>query len=98
MPELPLTNQVKVVAGSKVLVTFHGSRVEVTAPSMNYTYQATQIPLDLIEYFVRRLGLGDTCCLFISNVVTLTVTFGKVTCTSCLLQKNNKNTLEALLA
>ena len=83
---LPLTNQVKVVAGSKVLVTFHRSRVEVTAPSINYMYQATQIPLDLIEYFVRRLGLGDTCCLLISNMVNLTFTCGKVTCTFGLLQ------------
>ena len=31
---------------------------EVTAPLINY--QTTQIPLDLIEHFVKRLGLGDT--------------------------------------
>ena len=82
--KLPLTNQVKVVAGSKVLVTW----VEVSAPSINDTYQATQILLDRIEYFVSRLGLGDTCCLFISNMVTLTATCGKVTCTLGLLQSH----------
>ena len=45
-------------AGSKVQVTFHRSRVQVIAPSINY--QTTQIPLDLIEHFVKRLGLGDS--------------------------------------
>ena len=34
------------------------SRVQVFAPSINY--QTTQIPLDLIEHFVKRLGLGDS--------------------------------------
>ena len=45
-------------AGSKVQVTFHWSRVQVTAPSINY--QTTQFPLELIKHFVKRLGLGDT--------------------------------------
>ena len=45
-------------AGSKVQVTFHRSRVQGIAPSINY--QTTQIPLDLIEHFVKRLGLGDS--------------------------------------
>ena len=45
-------------AGSKVQVTFHRPRVQVIAPSINY--QTTQIPLDLIEHFVKRLGLGDS--------------------------------------
>ena len=39
------------VAWSKVQVTFHRSRVQVTAPSINY--QTTQIPLDLIEHLLR---------------------------------------------
>ena len=39
-------------------VTFHRSMVQVTASKINY--QTTQIPLDLIEHFVKRLGLGDT--------------------------------------
>ena len=41
--------------------------IQVTAPSINY--QTTQIPLDLIEHFIRRLGLGDTfnaVCLSVS--------------------------------
>ena len=46
------------IAGSKVQVTFYRSRVQVIAPSINY--QTTQIPLDLIEHFVKRLGLGDS--------------------------------------
>ena len=45
-------------ARSKVQVTFHRSRVQVTPPSINY--QTTQIPLDLTEHFVKILGLGDT--------------------------------------
>ena len=49
---------VSFTAGSKVRVTFHRSRVQVIAPSINY--QTTQIPLDLIEHFVKRLGLGDS--------------------------------------
>ena len=32
--------------------------IQVTAPSINY--QTTKITLDLIEYFVKRLELGDT--------------------------------------
>ena len=50
--------EVKFYAGSKVQVTFHRSRVQGIAPSINY--QTTQIPLDLIEHFVKRLGLGDS--------------------------------------
>ena len=45
--------------GSKVRqvqVTFHRSRVDVTAPSINY--EATQFLLDLEDHFVKRLGLG----------------------------------------
>ena len=34
------------------------SKVQVTVPSINY--QTTQIPFDLIEHYVKRLGLGDT--------------------------------------
>ena len=45
-------------AGFKVQVTFHRSRVQIIAPSINY--QTTQIPLDLIGHFVKRLGLGDS--------------------------------------
>ena len=45
-------------AGFKVQVTFHWSRVQVTAPSINY--QTTQFPIELIKHFVKRLGLGDT--------------------------------------
>ena len=45
-------------ARSKVQVTFHRSTVQVNAPSI--TYQTTQIPLHLVEHFVKRLGLGDT--------------------------------------
>ena len=45
-------------AGSKVQVTFHRSRVQDAAPSINY--QITQIPLELMEHFLKRLGLGDT--------------------------------------
>ena len=45
-------------AGSKVQVTFHRSRIQVTAPLINY--QTTRIPLNLIEHFVKRSGLGDT--------------------------------------
>ena len=41
-------------AGSKVRVTLHRSRIQVTAPLINY--QTTRIPLDLTE----KLGLGDT--------------------------------------
>ena len=51
--------------GSKVQVTFHRSRVQVTAPSLNY--QSTQISPNLMENFtfVKRLWLGDTyCCSF----------------------------------
>ena len=46
------------MARSKVQVTFHRSRVQVTAPQINY--QPTQIPLDLIEHFVKILWPGDT--------------------------------------
>ena len=46
------------LAGSKVQVTFHRSREQVTVPPINY--QSTQIPLDLIEHFVKRLGIGDS--------------------------------------
>ena len=49
---------VSFTAWSKVRVTFHRSRVQVIAPSINY--QTTQIALDLIEHFVKRLGLGDS--------------------------------------
>ena len=45
-------------AGSKVQVTLHRSRVQITAPSINY--QTAKIPLDLMEHFGKRLGLGDT--------------------------------------
>ena len=45
-------------AVSKVQVTILRSRVQITAPSINY--QSTQIPLDLIEHFFERLGLGYT--------------------------------------
>ena len=51
--------------GSKVQVTFHRSRVQVTAPSLNY--QSTQISPNLMENFtfVKGLWLGDTyCCSF----------------------------------
>ena len=41
-------------ARSKVRVTLHRSRIQVTAPLINY--QTTRIPLDLTE----KLGLGDT--------------------------------------
>ena len=34
------------------------SRVQVIAPLIHY--QTTQIPPDLIEHFVKRLGLGDS--------------------------------------
>ena len=44
-------------AGSKVHVTFHRSRIQVTASLINYH---TTHPLDLTEHFVKRLGLGDT--------------------------------------
>ena len=37
---------------SKVQITFHRSRVQVTAPSIND--QTKQVPLDLIEHFVKR--------------------------------------------
>ena len=40
--------------GSKVRVMLHRSRIQVTAPLINY--QTTRIPLDLTE----KLGLGDT--------------------------------------
>ena len=56
-----------VSAGSKAEATFHRWRAQVTAPSINY--QATQIPLELIEHFVKRLGLGETfnaVCLSLS--------------------------------
>ena len=62
-----------------VQVTFHGSRVQVTAPSINY--QTTRILLDLIEHFVKILGLGDTfniCSSFI--IVTCALNCGIVTC------------------
>ena len=39
------------IAGSKKLVTFHRSRVQVTTPSINH--QTTQIPLDPIKHFVK---------------------------------------------
>ena len=55
-------------AGSKVQVTFHRSRVQVIAPLINY--HTTQIPLDLIEHFVKRLGLGDSF-----NVVHLSLSW-----------------------
>ena len=45
-------------------VTFHRSRVQVTAALINY--QTTQIPLNLTEHFVKRLGLGDAIHLSIS--------------------------------
>ena len=51
-------------------VTFHRSREQVTAPSINY--QTTQILLGLIEHFVKGLLLGDTFN---------TVYFVMVTCT-----------------
>ena len=38
-------------AGSKKQVTFHRSRVQVTAPSIDH--QTTQIPLDPIKHFVK---------------------------------------------
>ena len=41
--------------------------IQVTAPSLNY--QTTDYTLDLIEYFVKRLELGDTfnaVCLSVS--------------------------------
>ena len=47
-----------VSAGSKVEATFHRWRAQVTAPSINY--QTTLISLELIEHFVKRLGLGET--------------------------------------
>ena len=58
-------------AGPKVQVTFHKSRVQVIAPLINY--QTTQIPLDLIEHFVKRLGLGDSF-----NVVHLSLSWRPV--------------------
>lgn len=62
--------------GCKVQVTFHRSREEVTAPTINY--QTTHVPLDLREYFVMKLGLGDTfICIM---MVTHTLTLRKVTC------------------
>ena len=51
-------------AGSKVRVTLHRSRIQVTAPLINY--QTTRIPLDLTE----KLGLGDTF-----NVIHLSVSW-----------------------
>ena len=59
------------MARSKVQVTFHSSRVQVTAPQINY--QTTQIPLDLIELFVKILGLGDTL-----NAIHLSVSWWPV--------------------
>ena len=44
------------------------SRVQVIAPLINY--QTIQIPLDLIEHFVKRLGLGDSF-----NVVHLSLSW-----------------------
>ena len=38
------------------VVFWPGSRV--TAPSINY--QTTQIPIDPIKHFVKKLGLGET--------------------------------------
>ena len=38
---------------AKVEATFHRWRAQVMAPSINY--QTTQIPLELIEHFVKRL-------------------------------------------
>ena len=50
-PALPNVTAIRFShAGSKVQVTFHRSRVQVTPPSIYY--QTTQIPLDLIEHFV----------------------------------------------
>lgn len=43
-------------AGSKVRVTLHRSRIQVTAPLINC--QTTRIPLNLIEHFVKRLGFN----------------------------------------
>ena len=59
------------LTGSKVQVTVHRSRVQVIAPLINY--QTTQIPLDLIEHFVKRLGLGDSF-----NVVHLSLSWWPV--------------------
>ena len=56
---------------STVQITFHRSRVQVIAPLINY--QTTQIPLDLIEHFVKRLGLGDSF-----NVVHLSLSWWPV--------------------
>ena len=46
------------MSGLEYMSQFHRSRVRVTAPSINY--QTTQIPLDPLEHFVKRLGLGDS--------------------------------------
>ena len=42
--------------------------MQLIAPLINY--QTTQIPLDLIEHFVKRLGLGDSF-----NVVHLSLSW-----------------------
>lgn len=56
--EIYFSNGCNQNTGCKVQVTFHRSREEVTAPTINY--QTTQVPLDLNENFVMKLGLGDT--------------------------------------
>ena len=69
-------------AGSKVQVTLHRSRIQVTAPLINY--QTTRISLlDLTERFVKRSGLGDTfnvIHLSVSWWPTCTLTCERVTC------------------
>ena len=55
--------------------------IQVTAPSLNY--QTTDYTLDLIEYFVKRLELGDTfnaVCLSVSWWPVLWQVCGKVVC------------------
>ena len=47
---------VTVVSLDSSLFFLPGSRV--TAPSINY--QTTQIPIDPVKYFVKKLGLGET--------------------------------------
>ena len=47
--------------------------IQVTAPALNY--QTTDYTLDLIEYFVKRLELGDTF-----NAVCLSVSWWPVLC------------------
>lgn len=60
-------------AGSKVQGTFHRSKVQVTVPSINY--QTTQIPLNLMEHSVKRLGLRDTF-----NAIHLSVSWWPYCC------------------